>query len=439
MVYPKNPSRRPGLRWLLCCLFSASLGTASVVRVESRDDAWVLTRDGQPVEVKGVGGHSDLALAKRLGATTIRTWGVDQLEPKAGARPLLDEVAAHGLNALVGLWIGHERHGFDYGDPAQVARQRDAVRDAVRRYRHHPALLVWGLGNEMEAQPGSEASARIFRELEELAKIIKAEDPDHPVCTVVAVGEAAEVAQLRELAPSIDIIGVNAYGSAPAVAGALKDAGWTKPFMLTEFGPLGHWEVAKSPWGAPVEPSSETKAARYLSTYQRVRSEGAGRCLGTFAFVWGQKQETTGTWYGMFLRSGEKLPSVDAMAYAWTGHWPENRSPRIRALDSSARLARVAPRARLKATAVISDPENDACTAEWFVLEESTDIKEGGDREAEPPHVEGCVLSSANGTVDFLAPARPGAYRLFLVVRDGRGGASADNFPFFVEHTAPTP
>ena len=433
----------PWRRLTLCCLaalcLSISPGTAAVVKVEARGDAWVLTRDGTPVEVKGVGGHSDLALAKKLGATTIRTWGVDQLEPKAGARPLLDEVASHGLNALVGLWIGHERHGFDYGDPAQVARQRDAVRAAVRKYRDHPALLVWGLGNEMEAQPGSEASARIFRELEVLAKIIKAEDPDHPICTVVAVGEAAEVAQLRELAPSINILGVNAYGSAPNVARDLAAAGWTKPFMLTEFGPLGHWEVAQAKWGAPIEPSSEAKAARYLDTYQRVVTEGAGRCVGTFAFVWGQKQETTGTWYGMFLRSGEKLPSVDAMAFAWTGQWPENRSPRIAALDSDARLARVAPGASVSARAAISDPENDACTTEWFVLEESTDRKEGGDREAEPPHVDVKVLHCDDGAYTFAAPTRPGAYRLFVVVRDGRGGASADNFPFFVAPPSPTP
>lgn len=439
MASRKHPWRRLALAWLACLVFSPDTTAASVVRVEPLGEGWTLTRDGVPFEIKGVGGHANLALAKGLGATTVRTWGVDQLAPRAGEPSLLDVVADHGLQAMVGLWIGHERHGFDYSDAARVERQRDEVRAAVRRYRHHPALLVWGLGNEMEAQPGSEASARIFRELEVLARIIKAEDPDHPICMVVAVGEAAEVAQLRELAPSIDILGVNAYGSAPNLARDLAAADWTKPYMLTEFGPLGHWEVARSPWGAPIEPSSEAKAERYLSTYQRVKSEGAGRCVGTFAFVWGQKQETTGTWYGMFLRSGEKLPSVDAMAYAWSGRWPDNRSPRIHALDSSARLARVAPGARLKATAEISDPENDAITADWFVLEESTDIKEGGDREAEPPHVEGCVLSGSGGTVDFLAPARPGAYRLFVVVRDGRGGASADNFPFFVETPPPTP
>ena len=41
------------------------------------------------------------------------------------------------------------------------------------------------------------------------------------------------------------------------------------------------------------------------------------------------------------------------------------------------------------------------------------------------------------GEVELLAPSRPGAYRLFLKVRDGRGGASAENFPFFVEADGP--
>lgn len=421
--------------WLACACAAAAPGSAAVVRVEPRGEGWMLTRNGEPYEVRGVGGHAELALAKRLGATTIRTWGVDQLEPGEDGRTLLDRAAEHGLTAMVGLWIGHERHGFDYGDPAQVARQREEVRAAVRRYRDHPAVLLWGLGNEMEGPPGAESSRRIFRELEELAKIIKEEDPDHPVCMVVAVAEKAEVEQIRELVPSIDILGVNAYGSAPALADDLTAAGWTKPFILAEFGPLGHWEVKQAPWGAPIEPSSEDKAARYAATYARVNADP--RCTGTFAFVWGQKQETTGTWYGMFLRTGEKLPAVDAMARAWTGRWPENRSPVVGGLESPARLAKVPPGAKIQARAGISDPDGDAWTAEWFVLEESTDRKMGGDREAEPPHVQVEMLRAEGGDTEFIAPSRPGAYRLFLKVRDGRGGASAENFPFFVEASAP--
>ena len=241
--------------------------------------------------------------------------------------------------------------------------------------------------------------------------------------------------QIRELVPSIDILGVNAYGSAPALGDDLKSAGWKKPFILAEFGPLGHWEVPLAPWGAPIEPSGEDKAARYAATYARVGADS--RCIGTFAFGWGQKQETTGTWYGMFLRTGEKLPSVDAMARAWTGRWPVNRCPVVGPLESPARLAKVAPGSRIRARAEIRDPEGDAWTAEWFVLEESTDRRLGGDREAEPPHVTVDVLRSEGGEVELLAPSRPGAYRLFLKVRDGQGGASAENFPFFVEAAGP--
>ncbi|MCC5024095.1 MAG: hypothetical protein J6386_15485 [Candidatus Synoicihabitans palmerolidicus] len=36
----------------------------------------------------------------------------------------------------------------------------------VRRYRDHPAVLMWGLGNEME---GDGTDPRVWRELETLA------------------------------------------------------------------------------------------------------------------------------------------------------------------------------------------------------------------------------------------------------------------------------
>jgi hypothetical protein len=93
----------------------------------------------------------------------------------------------------------------------------------------------------------------------------------------------------------------------------------------------------------------------------------------------------------------------------------------------------VAAGRRLRASAKIADPDGDAWTAEWVVRAESTDRKEGGDAEKAPPVVPGLIRHAEGGEVAFDAPMTPGAYRLFLTVRDGRGGASADNFPFFVE------
>lgn len=407
--------------------------TGSVVKIVQSGSGWQLTRDGRPYEIKGVGGTSHLPLARDLGANTVRTWGIDHLEKPVNGRPFLDYVHSLGMTVMVGIWIGHERHGFNYDNPEQVNRQRQHVREAVRKYRHHPAVLVWGLGNEMEDPRNAGGNVKVWRELEVLARIIKEEDPNHPVCTVIAAATRPKVASLMEHYPSIDILGVNAYAAARGTGRTLDETGWKKPFLLTEFGPLGHWEVGRAPWGAPLEPSSEEKAKRYLDTHNTVMRDGKGRCLGTFPFIWGHKQETTGTWYGMFLKTGEKLPSVDAMSFAWTGRWPANRSPAIRSVTFPARNQRIKAGSLQTARAEIHDPENDRWTAQWVVQAESTDRRVGGDRESEPPVFPDLIKRADGDRVEFTAPSRSGPYRLFLYVRDGKGGASADNFPFFVE------
>lgn len=407
--------------------------TPEVRLAERADGGWAITRGGEPYVIRGAGGSSRLETLREMGGTTIRTWGIDQMNDVVDGNNLPDRCEALGLTIMAGIWIEHERHGFNYSDERQLKRQRDAVRAAVRKWRHHPAILIWGLGNEMEGPTSDGRDARIWREMEVLAKIVKEEDPARPVCTVIAGASEAKVKALIRDYPSLDILGVNSYGGAAGAGKAVADAGWKRPFILGEFGPVGHWEVAQTSWGAPIEPSSREKAANYYSAHRGAMEESAGRCIGTFAFVWGQKQETTATWYGMFLKSGEKMPAVDAMAYAWTGNWPANRCPSIRSFDSAARLQRVKAGSRQTAKAEIVDADGDAWTATWIVKGESTDRRVGGDKEAEPPSYPELIVRASGGEVEFTAPRKPGAYRLFLYVRDGKGGASADNFPFFVE------
>lgn len=417
--------------FLLTACASAPAGESLLVR----DDAgrWQWRCDGRPFTARGVGGDGDLALAAAIGANTVRTWGAEDLEDVVEGRSLPDRARALGLAVVAGLWVKHERQGMDYADPAQLQAQRDRIRAEVRRHRGHPAIIAWGLGNEMEGPDQPAGHELLWRELEALAQIVKAEDPSRPVMTTIAGAARAKIADVRRFCPHIDILGLNLYGGAPMAAVRLDEAGWDRPFMLTEFGPTGPWEVLATAWGAPIEPDTGAKVTGYLAAYRTALADPRGRCVGAFAFAWGQKQEATATWFGMFLHSGEKTPMVDIMGYAFTGRWPANLSPVTARLQPAFANARVRAGAEHTATVAASDAENDPLTYEWIVRAESTDRRIGGDREAAPADHPECIVRADGPKVVVRMPSVPGAYRLFVYVRDGRGGGCSENTAFYVD------
>lgn len=400
-------------------------------RVSIRGDAVVgyeLIKNGQPHRIRGAGGSQYLKVLAENGGNTLRTWGVG---PETEA--LLDEAHALGISVTLGIWLGHERHGFDYGDEDQLARQRAQVEAAVMKYKSHPALLTWGLGNEMEGIQNRGDSPVIWKEVNRLAERIRALDPHHPVMTVVANVNSEKVRAVMAHAPAVDILGVNAYAGAQNIGNNLRTYGWTKPYAVTEYGLPGPWEVEHTDWGAPIEPSSREKAGFYYVATRGIL-EDSKQCLGAYAFVWGSKQEATASWFGMFLPSGEKNPRVDAVTRAWTGEWPRNRAPVLKAAVMPMSGQKVPGGQFIAVKAHYADPENDLLTYEWELRHESTDRKVGGDAEAVPALVEGAVKAlDQAGNALLKTPEATGAYRLFVTVRDGQGSGCMDNWPFYVE------
>jgi len=406
-------------------------GGGSVVTVTKGPDGYQLLRNGEPYTVRGAGGETHLELLKAAGGNSIRTWGAE----RQGA--LLDRAHALGLSVTIGIWLGHERHGFRYDDPKQVADQLAQARRFVEQYRSHPALLLWGVGNEMEASGGNPA---VWKAVNDVARMIQQVDPHHPTMTVVAEIGGSKVPMLRRHCPDVDLLGVNSYGGLATLPRRLRTAGWDRPYLVTEFGPRGHWEVGKTPWGAPIEPTSTEKARTYREGYERAVAAQRGWCLGAYAFLWGHKQEATATWFGMLLPvpgGVERLGAVDAMTYAWTGRWPENRAPEVEALECEAGGQEVAPGARLTAEVRARDPEGDALTARWEVRSESADRREGGDQESLPPAHPESIVEARGLSLVFRAPSRPGPYRLFVTLHDGRGSAATANVPFLVREASP--
>ncbi len=230
-------------------------GTPTVVKVQRDETGYHLLRDGKPYVIKGGGGRVYLEALKEAGGNSLRTWGEDDLEP------LLDRAQELGLTVTVGIWLGQERQGFNYGDADSVRREVEKARAFFRRYRRHPALLMWGLGNEME---GSGDNPVIWRTVNEIARVAKSEDPDHPTMTVIAEAGGRKISQFMSLCPDVDVLGINSYGGLSTLPKRLADAGLDRPYVITEFGPPGPWEVRKTSWGAPVEPTSTEKAKSYL-------------------------------------------------------------------------------------------------------------------------------------------------------------------------------
>jgi hypothetical protein len=411
---------------LAAALAWPAAASAQPIPVELRktEHGWQLYRGGQPYFIRGAGGDASLAALAAAGANSIRTWGGE-------VGTLLDDAHALGMTVTVGIWLGHERHGFDYSDPAQLAQQRERARQMVLRYRDHPALLLWGIGNEMEGfEDGGDAA--IWAEVNDVAAMVKELDPLHPTMTVTAFVHGQRIEHLHRRSPAIDIHGVNAYGGALRVPELLRTGGATKPFVLTEFGPPGPWEVSKTAWGAPYEPTSDEKARSYRETYEKAILGAEGMTLGAYAFLWGHKMEGTETWLGMFLEDGSPTAAVDVMTELWSGRRASNRAPVVGQLKVEGE-AEVLPGARLRVRATAVDPEGGEIRVRWALRPESGEYLTGGDYRRRLPEIEGAILESGRDGARLRMPDEPGPYRLFLYAYDAGGKAGTANLPLLVK------
>ncbi|WP_145076540.1 glycoside hydrolase family 2 TIM barrel-domain containing protein [Poriferisphaera corsica] len=393
--------------------------------IRKQNDSWVLIHNNQPYRINGAGGYQYLDKLKQAGGNSIRTWGISDK-----TQAILDDALANNITVTLGLWLGHERHGFNYSDPSQIKKQLDEVRQAVQQFKDHPALLMWGVGNEME---GDGSNPIVFKAVNDVAKLVKQLDPNHPTMTVIAElgSEASKVKSLNKFCPDIDIIGINTYGGVYNALDRYKQAGGARPVVVTEHGPLGHWESPKTKWGAPLEPTSTEKTKFYREGYTNAVLNHPETTLGSYAFLWGQKQETTATWYGMFLPDGTRLAAVDTMTKLWTGKPPTNACPEIIELKITSDHI-VEPNDYISAELNAIDPDNDPLDIQWILRAADGKTGWGGDAEERNTAFNDVIETSTDKSVRIKMPEKQGPYRLFAYVRDNKGNGAVGNIPIFV-------
>lgn len=397
------------------------------VELKNEDGTYRLFVNGEPFFVQGAGlSNGDMASLAENGANAVRTWSISEA--------VLDEALEHGLMVMKGLHVAKERHGFDYNDEEAVQAQFEEIKKEVLSIKDHPALLGWGIGNELNLQS---TNLKVWDAVEDIAAFIHEVDGNHPVTTMLAGINKKEVDYISEHCPHIDFLSIQLYGAIEDLPELIDEAGYTGPYLITEWGTTGHWEVPATKWDAPIENSSTEKAQDIKYRYENIILADSTSCMGSFVFLWGQKQERTPTWYGFFTENGKATEAVDVMHYLWEGSWPENRAPKIleATLDSKPRYDNITilPGKTYDVTYDFEDPDGDTIEIRLELLRESTDLKVGGDREERPEALEIMVSNLSHSSASIVSPKEPGPYRLFIYGSDGHNHVATVNIPFMVK------
>ena len=291
-------------------------------------------------------------------------------------------------------------------------------------------MLMWGVGNEMEGYKNGDNPA-IWKAVNDIAAMAKQIDPNHPTMTVIAEIGGARVKCIHELCPAIDIVGINSYAGCSSIPKRYVDAGGTKPYVITEFGVAGTWETPKTSYGAVQEATSGEKAASYRRSYEQGIASQPGLCLGSYAFLWGSKQEGTLTWFGMLMPDGGKTEAVETMGELWSGKPAANHAPSVEHVQLQGGDT-FEPGHIVNASLKASDPDGDKMQVTWTFTSESA-YGSGGDREAPLKKYPDAILAADNQSARLKLPDDPGIYRLYAYVRDDHQHCSVANVPILVK------
>lgn len=403
------------------------------MELKNENGKYQLYLNGEPFWINGAGlEFGNIEKLAEHGANSFRTWRTDN--GRSSGKEVLDRAHKNGLYVTMGIEVARERHGFDYNDEAAVAEQFERIKKEILMYKDHPALIIWAIGNELNHHA---KNPKVWDAVNQISKYIHEVDPNHLTTTTTAGLHKGLVDDIKERAPDIDLLSVQFYADIVNLPKYIMETGWEGPYMVTEWGATGHWEIGKTAWDRPIENNSSVKADLYLERFKTAIEPYKSQCVGSYVFLWGQKQERTPTWYGMFLPSGEETESVDVMHYIWNGEWPANRTPRFESIHLDGKTpyenVYVEPGKSYKVVTKVTDPNGDEIEYIWDVKPESNDLGDGGDLESVPQSIANAV-EGKGAEVLLKAPTEEGPYRLFLYAKDGQGHGAHVNVPFFVKN-----
>lgn len=241
-------------------LLACEKTTNNTVRI----DAQKIVVNDRPYVIKGICYHpvpkgsnersfasidQDLSLMIEAGINTIRVYApIDDVA-------ILDKIHAAGIKLIVGF-------GYNQGGVFDIAS--GSLLDYVTKYKTHPAILFWELGNEYNYHPEwfDGDINNWYTALEKTAQMIHALDANHPVST--AHGEIPTQEVLNEN-PSIDVWGVNVYRwDLPASLIEEWKSRSTKPLYFSEAGADSYMTIEKDGYAAGENQKAQADATETI-------------------------------------------------------------------------------------------------------------------------------------------------------------------------------
>lgn len=414
----------------------AAQAAGSVVKVEGSQGAWRLTVDGSPYTVKGLTWGPAVADAgkympdvKSMGVNTIRTWGTD-----ATTKPLLDSAADNGIKVIAGFWLqpgGGPGAGGCVNYLTDTEYKNNMLAEFpkwVEAYKDHAGVLMWNVGNESvlglqncysgDALEQQRDAYTTF--VNDITKKIHAVDPDHPVTSTDAWTGAW--AYYKKNAPDLDLYAVNSYGAVCDIRQTWENGGFDKPYIVTEGGPAGEWEVPDDANGVPDEPTDVAKAEGYGRAWQCITGH-SGVALGATLFHYGTEYDFGGVWFNL-LPAYQKRLSYYAVKEAYGADTSGDNTPPVitgMTVDNASAVQAGKP---FTVKASVADPDGDALTHQ--VLFGSKYLDNNGQL------TDARFTDKGNGTFEVTAPDRLGVWKVYLKTSDGKGNVGIETKSFTV-------
>lgn len=401
------------------------------VYVDQHDGRYTVIRNGKPYNIKGAGGYSHFRELHNAGGNTLRTWDTTNLEQ------ILDSAQRRNVAVIVGLPIPNSGDISFYNDPQITQTRYRAIQSIIRRFRNHPAVLMWCLGNELDF-PYKWTYGDFYNSFNELTDMIHTEDPDHPVTTTVLNFNKKYIFNIR-LRCDIDVISFNIFSTLPLLRGDLDDLAWfwKGPYMLLEWGINGPWQgTEQTAWGAYIEDTSKKKADLYKEYYRQYMPLKDPRFLGACVFFWGHKQETTHTWFSIFDENGSASETVGTMQGLWTGKPSPVIYPEIKYMLLNGQGARdnilLNPSVPASAEVLLFKGHDRIRSIRWQVFREDwyRENQINSTRKLVP--VATAESQGKDFRLTFPTPPQEGPYRIFATIYDNEGNFASCNTPFYV-------